>query len=128
MTSDTQVLHRAAMDAADQAFAACRQGDQPAAQAHLVRAYQLEAQAAEHLRADLVGTEPTRSVLLRSAATLALDCGRWRDAERLICRGLAGDPPLAIAAELRTLMQTVLARALDAREREEVAAEVPRRT
>ena len=28
--------------------------------------------------------EPTRSVLLRSAASLAIDCGEQRDAERLI--------------------------------------------
>jgi hypothetical protein len=45
--------------------------------------------------------EPTRSVLFRSAATLALRCGELREAEKLASIGLSGHPPDEIADELR---------------------------
>ncbi|MBI5834582.1 MAG: hypothetical protein HZB16_19970 [Armatimonadetes bacterium] len=48
--------------------------------------------------------EPTHSVLCRSAATLALDCGNARLAEKLACEGLAGDPPPPIDDELRQVL------------------------
>ena len=51
--------------------------------------------------------EPTRSVLLRSAASLALDCGEVRQSERLIAQGLVGNPPEEIANELRDLLEQV---------------------
>jgi len=49
--------------------------------------------------------EPTRSVLFRSAAALALDAGLHREAERMIGFGLGGSPPEAIAEELRDLLE-----------------------
>ncbi|HEX5271222.1 MAG TPA: hypothetical protein VFW33_12065, partial [Gemmataceae bacterium] len=51
--------------------------------------------------------EPTRSVLHRSAASLALECGEYREAERLIATALAGSPPETIAEELRDLLHRV---------------------
>jgi hypothetical protein len=51
--------------------------------------------------------EPTRSVLLRSAASLAIDCGEFREAERLIAAALSGSPPEEIADELRDLLEQV---------------------
>ena len=51
--------------------------------------------------------EPTRSVLFRSAASLALECGDILKAERLIAQGLSGDPPSEIAEELRNLLEDV---------------------
>jgi len=36
--------------------------------------------------------EPTRSVLFRSAAWLALQCGQPREAEQLISAALSGNP------------------------------------
>jgi hypothetical protein len=51
--------------------------------------------------------EPTRSVLYRSAASLALDCSEFAEAERLIASGLAGYPPSEIAEELRDLYERV---------------------
>jgi len=53
----------------------------------LLAAYELESQAA-HLAAQKNDSEPTRSILHRSAASLALDCGLSREAERLICEAL----------------------------------------
>ena len=51
--------------------------------------------------------EPTRSVLHRSAASLALECDETREAERLIGRALSGNPPDEIAEELRDLLEDV---------------------
>lgn len=48
--------------------------------------------------------EPTFSIVHRSAAALALDCGRNRKAEQLATDGLAGEPPGEIAEELRELL------------------------
>ncbi len=47
--------------------------------------------------------EPTRSVLHRSAATLAIKCGELQMAEKLIAVAIAGTPPLDIAEELKDL-------------------------
>jgi hypothetical protein len=43
-------------------------------------------------------------VLHRSAASLAVDCLQLREAERLIGRALAGNPPPDIDDELRDLL------------------------
>ena len=48
-----------------------------------------------------------RSVLHRSAASLALNCEEYRLAEKLLAVGLAGDPPAEIADEMRDLMEQV---------------------
>ena len=47
--------------------------------------------------------EPSRSILHRSAATLAIDCGELKAAERLIATALSGNPPEEIAEELKDL-------------------------
>ena len=47
--------------------------------------------------------EPTRSVLHRSAATLAIDCGELHMAEKLIAVAIAGTPPLDVAEEFKDL-------------------------
>ena len=56
---------------------------------------------------DAGNIEPTRSVLLRSSATLALDCNDASMAERLVARGLAEGAAGPIAEELRDLMEQV---------------------
>jgi hypothetical protein len=60
--------------------------------------------AAADLVADRQDLESTRAVLHRSAAVLALECSELREAERLIGRALAGNPPNDIADELRDLL------------------------
>jgi hypothetical protein len=54
--------------------------------------------------ADQLDFEPTRSVLHRSAVSLAVDCCQLRETERLIGRVLSGNPPPDIADELRDLL------------------------
>ncbi len=99
-----QVLHQKAMALAEQAEVAKLRGETPATvQALLRSAFEQESAAAEltvNLEDD---AEPTRSVLHRSAASLAIDCGELQAAERLITRALAGNPPQAIATELKDL-------------------------
>ena len=70
------------------------------------QAYENELGAANQLR-DPSSPEPTRSILFRSAASLAVDCNELREAERLIGIGLSGNPPPDIAEELRDLFEKV---------------------
>jgi hypothetical protein len=72
----------------------------------LRKAYESEAKAA-YLMIDVSSPEPTRSVLFRSAASLAVDCNKLREAEKLIAIGLSGNPPQDIAEELRDLFERV---------------------
>ncbi|MEQ8464570.1 MAG: hypothetical protein RIC07_13460 [Coleofasciculus sp. E1-EBD-02] len=89
---DIETLHREAMELVDQAVLARQRGD-----AKAMREFYRAAFAKERAAADLVANqldlEPTRSVLHRSAAVLALECGELQEAERLIGRALAGNPP-----------------------------------
>ena len=100
--STVQKLHKEAMDLAEQADLAKLQKDVIQAKALLQRALELESQAAQMTANDL-SAEPTRSVLHRSAASLAIECGELQSAEKLIATALAGTPPLDIAEELKDL-------------------------
>jgi hypothetical protein len=98
--------HQHAMEMADRALEARRRGDEGQALAYFREAFAHERRAAEIVAPD-IAAEPTRSVLHRSAAALAAQCGEAREAERLIAIALAGDPPDEIATELRDLWQVV---------------------
>ena len=100
---NVDMLHQEAMELVDQAVLARQRGDTEAAM-RLSRAAFTNERAAADLVADQYDLEPTRSVLHRSAAVLAIECHELRDAERLIGRALAGTPPEAIANELRDLL------------------------
>ncbi len=100
--SQVQDLHRQAMDLAEQADLKRLRGDASQVQELLRQALALEAKAAD-LVANDVTAEPTRSVLHRSAASLAAECGELSLAEKLIARALAGAPPSDIATELKDL-------------------------
>ena len=100
---DVETLHREAMELVDQAVLARQRGDAEAALALSKTAFTKERAAAD-LVANQFDLEPTRSVLHRSAAVLAIECNQLRDAERLIGRALSGNPPDDIADELRDLL------------------------
>ena len=70
------------------------------------QAFEYEQKAAL-LYVKLLDKEPMRSVLFRSAASLAVECHKFSDAERLIEIGLSGNPPEMIASELRTLQEQI---------------------
>jgi len=99
-------LHDQAMNAADEAYLARRSGNFEIAMQNSRKAYEFEKEAANQVREDY-SAEPTRSVLYRSAASLAYECGEFREAERLISLALSGDPPSEIADELRDLLEQV---------------------
>ena len=94
------------MHKTDLAISAQRAGKEAQARSLFAEALKYERQAAS-LLAQRPDAEPTRSILHRSAATLALDCGEYRQAEVIICEGLQGHPPDEIAEELRDLLEQV---------------------
>ena len=99
--------HREAMEFVDAAFLAGRSGNVQKEGEYNRQALEKEREAANaiHHRYDL---EPSRSVLYRSAATLAFRCDELREAERLVACALASETvPSEIAEELRDLMQDV---------------------
>lgn len=100
-------LHDEAMRRMDEALDAERRGDEHAAQAAFRQAFQLERAAAELLLTLADQPEPSRSVLLRSAASLARDAGQCGESLRLIQIALAGEPPAEIAEELRDLLAAI---------------------
>src|ERR1700722_16726188 len=102
--SDIRDKHREAMEHTDLALEARRHGQNDSSQAHFKMAFQLESEAAQMIADDLTA-EPTRSVLLRSAASLALDCGLAAEAGKLIRLAFVGKPPAHIASELRSLQK-----------------------
>ena len=95
-------LHREAMSFAEQADLARLHGDALQHRALVRRAFELERDAAGLVAETRL--EPTRSVLHRSAASLALEAQEFREAERLIGTGLGGSPPDEILSELRSLL------------------------
>lgn len=99
-------LHEQAMEASDEAFFARRQGDMQTAETFARQAFELERAAADLVYADS-DAEPTRSVLYRSAASMAIDCKEFREAERLLAIAMAGNPPDDVLEELRELFEYV---------------------
>lgn len=102
----TTELHENAMEFWDESFFARREGNISLANEKLRKALEVETQAAERLKDDL-DEEPSRSVLYRSAASMAMSCEEYRQAEKLIATALAGNPPEEIAEELRDLLKQV---------------------
>lgn len=100
---DLTSLHHEAMEWVDRAVLARRQGDR-ALMLECTNAAFLKERSAADLAAGRFELEPTRSILHRSAAVLAVECGELREAERLIGRALSGNPPHDIANELRDLL------------------------
>ncbi len=97
-------IHPQAMDLADLAFSARREGDEAKAKELFLEALMLERQAALLLPPS-EDSEPSRSVLFRSAASLAYNAGDLEETERLVANGLAGYPPPEIRAELMEIFE-----------------------
>ena len=94
--------HDRAMNLAFQADRARSRGAAEEATRLYEEALELEQQAIRELKEPI---EPTHSVLHRSAAWLALDCGNTRLAEKLAAAALAKEPPDDIAEELRDVWE-----------------------
>ena len=98
-------LHRKAMEFADESFVVRLEGNREEYLRCTRLALEKEAAAADLMVDEDV--EPTRSVLHRSAATLAWRCEEYDRAKRLIYRALAGNPPPDIEYELNDLLGKV---------------------
>lgn len=104
--SQIKDIHRKAIDLAKKAMEARDFGDKKAYYTFSKEAFALEKQAAYMLFANLE-SEPTRSVLFRSAATLAYNCGLLEEAEKLIYCALSGSPHFEIKEELNFLLRQI---------------------
>ena len=104
--SNINELHEQAMSFSDEAFLAKRNGDLESFAKLSRQALEFETEAANLLKDDF-DAEPSRSVLYRSAASMAIDCQEFRKAEKLIAMALVGNPPNEIAEELRDLLRKI---------------------
>jgi len=94
------------MDLAERAMIDRGRGKTDSAKKHLKEALRREEKAAR-LAVQHCVPEPTRTILLKSAAHLAADAGEIRLAEQLIGLALAGDPPEELAEELRSAFEEI---------------------
>ncbi len=110
---DCQRIHREAMEMADEANRLLVQLEPERASERF-----LAAAGREETAARVSGGEPSRGILYRSAAWLAVNAakwaveggpGAWRLAERLACEGLTGDPAEEVLGELREMLVAVRA-------------------
>lgn len=99
-------LHPKAMDLAEEAFRLQRKGHDKHAHSLFLEALKLEQEAAMSLILSH-DNEPSRSILFRSAASLAYNAEDFETAERLIAHGLSGYPPLEIKEELKNLYEDI---------------------
>ena len=99
-------LHREAMKYNDLALIAKQENSASDIKSNYLKAFEFEKQAFILFNSES-SEEPTRSVLLRSAANLAMLSEQLREAEKLISIGLAGEPLKVIADEFRDLLQQV---------------------
>lgn len=105
MNSITE-LHNEAMQLAEEAQLARLEGKQSASLEKYREAFKIEREAALTLENEL-DSEPDRSILFRSAASLALACDQLNDAMKLIELALDGHPPAEVRDELLELQRQI---------------------
>lgn len=104
--SKVRELHSKAMELAHLSMVARHTQDWDRAESLAREAHLYESQAAE-LVPEGQASEPTRSILYRSAASLAYQCKDFRAAQRLIAKGLSGYPTPQVEQELKDLYEQV---------------------
>lgn len=99
-------LHDKAMHLSQLALVARETGDKTHAMELAREALHYEMEAATLVPEDKA-SEPTRSILFRSAASLAYQCKEFQTSQQLIAKGLAGHPLPRVAQELSALYEQV---------------------
>lgn len=99
-------LHNKAMDLAFFGDREKNAGNEQKAKEYYHEAFEAESEAAFEAK-ELGNPEPGLSILFRSAASLALQCGELREAERIIAQALSGNPTDEVATELREMLLEV---------------------
>ena len=98
----TTILHNKAMEFADEALLARMEGKLEASLKFFEKAFVLEKEALDTM--DNESSDPTpKYILIRSAASLALNSGNYSEAESLIQEGLNAGMPDFIRGELEDL-------------------------
>jgi hypothetical protein len=95
-------LHNQAMDLAENAFLAQQKGDANAFVQLSKEAFLLE-KAAAMLLQNQPESEPSRSILFKSAAFLAFDAQEFQECRNMITYTLLGKPDTIIKAEMNQL-------------------------
>lgn len=101
-----RAIHNEAMDIAQMAQIVTRQGDIAKAEKMFTQAFEKEHEAAM-IAYDTKHPQPGLAILLQSAAHLAVNCGKPREAEKLIGLALSCDTPEEIRHDLRTLLASL---------------------
>jgi hypothetical protein len=104
MMEEASRLHNQAMDYAESAAVAKRKGKIEDFRKLSRQALDLETKAAGLVEFEV---EPSRSVLYRSAATLALDTREYELARKLAEKGISGNPPREIREELEDIFDRI---------------------
>ncbi len=99
-------LHNSALEIAELAFTLKKEGMTDRSIEEFYKAYELEKKAADLIPIDKKN-EPSRSILYRSAGSLALNANLFIEAEKMVANGLLGYPPEEIAEELRALFDQI---------------------
>jgi len=101
-----RALHNMAMELAQSAMVARFQGNIQEARHYARKAFPYEAKAARHL-AKNEASEPSRSILYLSAASLAYQASNYENARDLVAEGLSGYPYSETEYELRQLLDQI---------------------
>ncbi len=100
-------IHIKAMEIAQQAFLAQKNGNENEFITLSKEAFLLEKQAAMILR-DKYDTEPNRTILFKSAAFLAFDAKEYNECKNMIVYALLGSPDNETKEELTELFTDIL--------------------
>lgn len=103
---DIRSIHSQAMELMRKAKDHLENRDKESYLLNIQAALELEKEAAYGLLTNFE-SEPTRSVLFRSAANLAYNLGQYEEAEKLIYQALAGSPHPEIKVELLQLKEMI---------------------
>lgn len=103
---ELRLKHNEAMDLAQMAQIATNQGELEKAEILFCQAFEKEREVAMTAYKNL-HPQPALSILLQSAAHLAITCKRPREAEKLIGLALSGDAPSEIRNDLRQLLASL---------------------
>lgn len=103
---EIRLKHNEAMDLAQMAQIVSRRGEAEQAEVMFNQAFQKERDAAI-MAYHSQHPQPGLSILLQSAAHLAVTCKQPREAEKLIGLALSGDAPSEIRHDLRILLASL---------------------
>ena len=97
-----KIIHDKAMTLAQEAIMARIRKDENKAQMLYKQSFDLEREAA-YIYAERFDKEPTRSILYRSAASLAIECHLYQEADLLIQQGQSNDTPIDVMDDFEDL-------------------------